>query len=408
MYDAAIVGGGLAGSLAATLLARAGRSAAVIDLHAVYPPDFRAEQLVGQQVSELERMGLLGDLLGSERPVDRAVVAHRGRILGQADAPHYSIRYENLVSRARASIPRSVPVLSGRVVDVRTGFDVQEVVLADGRQVRSRLVIMAGGLQVSLLRRMGFEHRRIRDAHSLIFGFGVAPAQQLPYPVLVYQGEWAAERIDYLSMFPMDGAIRANLFTYREARDPWAQEFRRSPQEGLRRVMPRLEKVLGPFRVTGPVSTRVIDLYAVSNPVRDGIVLVGDAYQTSCPAAGTGISRLLTDIECLCKAHIPAWLASPGMAAEKIASFYADPRKVFSDLEAEGAAHYRRALASEGGLIWRLHRAQLQLRQWIGGTIGGPERLTTGIRPLRGASQDASAAVPPDPFVPAGTADGLT
>ena len=43
--EIAIVGGGLAGSLAAAMLGRAGRDVVLIDPHAVYPPDFRCEKL---------------------------------------------------------------------------------------------------------------------------------------------------------------------------------------------------------------------------------------------------------------------------------------------------------------------------------------------------------------------------
>ena len=42
--DIAIVGGGLAGSIAAAMLGRAGISAVLIDPHPVYPPDFRVEK----------------------------------------------------------------------------------------------------------------------------------------------------------------------------------------------------------------------------------------------------------------------------------------------------------------------------------------------------------------------------
>jgi 2-polyprenyl-6-methoxyphenol hydroxylase-like FAD-dependent oxidoreductase len=41
--DVAIVGGGLAGSLAAAMLGRASIDAALVDPHEHYPPDFRCE-----------------------------------------------------------------------------------------------------------------------------------------------------------------------------------------------------------------------------------------------------------------------------------------------------------------------------------------------------------------------------
>jgi hypothetical protein len=84
--------------------------------------------------------------------------------------------------------------------------------------------------------------------------------------------------------------------------------------------MPGLRPFLGDFEVIDRMENWVMDLYVVEGHVQNGVVLIGDAFQTSCPAAGTGVSRLLTDVERLCH-HVPQWLASPGMAADKIAAF---------------------------------------------------------------------------------------
>lgn len=402
--EIAIVGGGLAGSLLATLLGRAGRHVVLIDRHAVYPPDFRAEQVVGPQCLHLERLGLLRAVIGDAAPVARALAAVGGKVIGQVEAPHYGLPYETMVARLRAAVPAPVPWLTGRVVEVGTGIDTQTVTLADGRRLTARLVIMANGLQRALQRALGFERRVVRAAHSLSFGFDLAPTTDhgFPCPVLVHFGG-RRDGVDYLTTFPMGGATRANLFTYWDHRSPTAQTFRHDPQGVLAHLFPRLTAVLGGFRIDGPVQARVTDLETVATPVRDGVVLVGDAFQTSCPATGTGISRLMTDVERLCGIHLPAWLASPGMAAEKIAGFYADPVKQEADREALEAAEYRRALATAEGAGWAVHRTLLDLRRRIGGWIGGPERITTGIRPLAAASPTFPAPPPPD-FLPIGSA----
>ncbi|MBN8909667.1 MAG: FAD-dependent monooxygenase, partial [Rhodospirillales bacterium] len=367
-FDIAIVGGGLAGSLLATLLGRAGRHVAVIDRHAVYPSDFRAEQIVGAQCLHFQRLGLLRAVVGDAPPVTRALAAMGGKVIGQVEAPHYGLPYEALVARVRATVPESVPWLTGRVVEVGTGIETQAVTLADGRRLTARLVILANGLQRALQRELGFERRVLRAGHSLSFGFDLVPTADhgAPCPVLVHIGG-RRDGVDYLTTFPMGGATRANLFTYWDHRSPPARAFRQDPEPVLRQIFPRLSAVLGGWRVGGPVQARVTDVETVANPIRDGVVLVGDAFQTSCPATGTGISRLLTDVEQLCTVHLPAWLASPGMAAEKIAGFYADPVKLAADREALQAAEYRRALATAAGAGWAAHRTLLGVRRRIGG-----------------------------------------
>ena len=55
--DIVIAGGGLAGSTAAAMLARAGIGVTLVDPHKIYPPDLRCEKLDGTQVNILRRNG---------------------------------------------------------------------------------------------------------------------------------------------------------------------------------------------------------------------------------------------------------------------------------------------------------------------------------------------------------------
>jgi hypothetical protein len=83
---------------------------------------------------------------------------------------------------------------------------------------------------------------------------------------------------------------------------------------------------------------------------------VGDAFATSCPAAGTGVDKVLTDVVRLCGEYIPSWLATPGMDESKIAAFYEDPEKRACDTDSAARAYYLRSLSTEAGLPWRTRR----------------------------------------------------
>ena len=115
-------------------------------------------------------------------------------------------------------------------------------------------------------------------------------------------------------------------------------------------------------------------------------MLVGDAFATSCPAAGTGTNKVLTDVERLCNVHIPQWLASDGMGEEKIASFYDDAVKQACDQHSAAKAYYLRALSTDAGLAWQARRWGKFIGQLGVGTLrhaasGSPLDRATGTTP---------------------------
>jgi 2-polyprenyl-6-methoxyphenol hydroxylase-like FAD-dependent oxidoreductase len=133
--------------------------------------------------------------------------------------------------------------------------------------------------------------------------------------------------------------------------------------------MPGLGELMGDFEVEGPVKIRPVDLYATDGHRQPGIVLVGDAFATSCPAAGTGARKALTDVERLCNVHIPRWLATPGMDATKIGSFYDDPVKRACDNFSLRKAYDLRAFSIDASLPWRARRWIKFLGQYAVGRL---------------------------------------
>jgi 2-polyprenyl-6-methoxyphenol hydroxylase-like FAD-dependent oxidoreductase len=143
---------------------------------------------------------------------------------------------------------------------------------------------------------------------------------------------------------------------YRGFDDPWLRELRRAPSETLNAALPRLKRITGAFDIAGEIKIRPIDLYVNDASGQPGLVLVGDAFSTSCPAAGTGTDKVFTDVERLCNVHIPAWLSSDGMDARKIQAFYDDPVKRGCEARSLAKAYHLRSLSIDQGLAWRAGR----------------------------------------------------
>ena len=194
--------------------------------------------------------------------------------------------------------------------------------------------------------------------HSISIGFDAAPVGRaaFDFPALTYYAERPSDSTALITLFPIGRNMRANLFVYRDMNDPWLQEFRAAPQETLFKLMPGLRKLMGDFTVADHIKIRPVDLYATRGHLQPGLVLVGDAFSTSCPAAGTGARKVLTDVERLCNVYIPRWLATPGMGADKIAAFYADPVKQACDRFCFDKAHMLKSLSTDRGLVWRARR----------------------------------------------------
>jgi 2-polyprenyl-6-methoxyphenol hydroxylase-like FAD-dependent oxidoreductase len=355
--DIVIAGGGLAGSTAAAMLGRAGHATVLIDPHAVYPADFRAEKLDGAQTAVLRKTGVGDAVLRAATLDGESWVARFGRLIERRPGDQHGILYDAMVNAMRGEIPPGVTVIHAKVMDVATSGDRQAVTLSTGEQISARLVVIANGLNIALRHKLGMERRDVSKTHSIMLGFDLVPAgRSFSFPALTYYGEHPRDRTAYVTLFPVGATMRANLCVYREMDDPWLKHFREAPREELMALMPGLARITGSYDVPGRVQIRPADLYVTEGVERPGVVLIGDAFSTSCPAAGTGTGKVFTDVERLCNVHIPRWLATGGMGAEKIAAFYADPVRAAYHAHSAHKAFFLRSLTIETGVAWAARR----------------------------------------------------
>jgi 2-polyprenyl-6-methoxyphenol hydroxylase-like FAD-dependent oxidoreductase len=382
--DVAIVGGGLAGSTAAAMLGRAKIPAVLVDPHVIYPPELRCEKLGGDQIDLLCKTGLAEQTLRSTTLDGEVWEARFGYVVARKPSDQYGVMYDTLVNTVRAQISPDVQTIRAKVVGISNGPERQQLDLSNGERISARLVVLANGLNVGLRHTLGIKRRVISECHSITLGFDVEPIGRaaFDFPALTYWPKRSSARMAYLTLFPIGGAMRANLMVYREMTDPWLAGFRQAPEATMRAMMPRLQHMLGEFKVSGPVKIRPADLCATEGYLQPGLVLVGDAFSTSCPAAGTGTTKVFTDVQRLCNVYIPQWLATDGMDAQKMAEFYNDPEKSACEARSLTKAFHLRSLSIENGLSWRAQRWARFIVRLAEGTWRSIRKRSNGSIPV--------------------------
>jgi 2-polyprenyl-6-methoxyphenol hydroxylase-like FAD-dependent oxidoreductase len=351
-----IVGGGMAGSLLALVLGRAGHAVSLIDLRRDPPSDFRNEKLGIDQIAHLDALGVLSCF--EEACWGEATTA---------DAPRPPLkdcgaRYDRWIARIRAALPPTVTFVEGKVDEIETSDEHQTVILTTGERLDGRLVALATGRGERLRAGLGVERRTFSERHSLCLGFSVAVPADRQIEARICHGKFG-DRIAYATVFPMLGEIRVNVFSYRDLDDPWVGRMRADPVGVLSETLPDLAPILAGLEVVRKLEALSTDLYGVRGQVRPGVVLLGDAFHAPCPASGTGMSRILNDVDRLANLHIPQWTATPGMGRDKIAAFYADPEKQRVDEASVKRSLHGRAVATSQSPYWRVRRSLCLLKR---------------------------------------------
>jgi 2-polyprenyl-6-methoxyphenol hydroxylase-like FAD-dependent oxidoreductase len=362
-----IVGGGMAGSLLALVLGRAGHEVCLIDLRRRLAPAFRNEKLGVDQIAHLRKLGALSCFEEACYGSDARAPDPRRPPMKDCGA-----RYDRWIAHVRDALPDTVRFVEGKVDRIETSDHGQAVVLGGGERIEGRLVVLATGRGERLRTALGVTRRTFSERHSTCLGFSVVPrsgdCRQIKAEI--FSAPFGSGHA-YATVFPMLEEVRVNVFSYRDIDDPWVRDMRADPIGTLSAALPALAAKLRDTALVRELEARSTDLYAVEGHVQPGLVLLGDAFHAPCPASGTGMTRILSDVDRLANVYVPRWLATPGMARAKIAAFYADPVKRQVD-----AASLRRSLqgrlsATSKTPYWRLRRALSRLRRQVKPELAG-------------------------------------
>jgi len=362
--DVIIVGAGLAGSAAATLLARQGVRVTLIDPWQAFPDLFRAEKLEPDQIALLRQFGLLDALLPHAGHIHQIWEAEDGRVLHIEHREQFGVSYQDMVNGMRSTVPAEVDFVVGRVEKIASEGELQRVTLADGQERTARIVAVACGTGGDLHARLGIQRRMIQKDQSLAFAFTIAPADGSPFPfdAVTYYPDGSADRVFYLTLFRLGNVMRANLFVCWSGTDASTRAFVREPRTELSRLLPKLAGVIGEVDVLSRVETGRVDLYRAEGLDQAGVVLLADAFESVCPTTGMGLTKVFTDVDVFCHECMPRWLATPGIGAQTLSGFYDHPRKRHVDDDSLRVAWANRQLAVNNALPWRMRRAK---RRWM-------------------------------------------
>lgn len=332
----------------------------LIDPRPSFPPVFKSEKIEPHQAAMLHKLGLMQTLLPRARRIREIKSYYRGRLFKVTPTEQYGLYYSVLVNTLREALPSKVQVKLGRATQVTASTERPSVTLDGGEQLTGRLVVLACGLNADLLAGLRLNRVWIEKPQSAAFAFTLArpTGEPFPFDAVTYTERSTETGIDYVSFFPIEQTLRANLFAYPAADRSWFQRFARNWERELPRILPKLTRAIGDHRITGRVEASMINLYRTDGEPAPGVVLIGDAWQNVCPATGMGLTKIFSDVEVLseCVAH---WFETPGIGREKLETFFHDPRKTAVDAKALRNAHYRRSACSARSLKWKIHRLRL-------------------------------------------------
>ena len=311
-YDVVLVGGGIAGSGLATVLARGGLRCLVLEATEEFPDRTKGEWIAPWGVLDARRIGLEDDIRKARgHTISRHISYDDTQTAEESEKevlpltalmpglpgpltqrhPDACQALYDAADTAGATVLRPVSD-----VTVSPGSNPQVSFTADGKvhTVECRLIVGADGRNSMVRRSLGFSMER-DEPHHLFSGLLVDGADAWPDDLQVTGTE---DDVHYLA-FPQ-GQGRVRLYLGWGLEDPHRFTGPGGPQRFVDRFA-RLQtlpnaNVFGAATPVSPCATYGNEDAWIDEPVAPGVVLIGDAAGWNDPITGQGIAITMRDI----------------------------------------------------------------------------------------------------------------
>ncbi|CAN5644542.1 hypothetical protein BH23CHL2_BH23CHL2_03480 [soil metagenome] len=310
MYDLIIVGGGIAGSTLAMVMAQTGAAVLILEREECFRDRIRGEGVHVWGTVDANELGVRDILLNHcaheltsvTRYSDESIEVQRNLVEttpsgGRELTFFHPDMQETLVQAAHdagAEVWRGAGVSDVQPGDPPT---IQVAHSGDRHQLSARLVVGADGRRSRVRNWTGFETRRDPN-NMLIAGALVSGIPADTHSLQVFSSPGAAWNTQFLPLG--NGSYRCYFVT--------GDRCRHTPIGGIAGIKKLFEYArdsrvprswLDEMSITGPLASFESASWWVDHPYRDGVALIGDAAAAPDPCFGSGLSMALRDVRLL-------------------------------------------------------------------------------------------------------------
>ena len=399
--EALIVGAGLVGLTLGSALAGAGLPVAIVDRAdptTIVAPEFdgRATAIAHAGVRVLQGVGLWDGVAAHASAINDIRVSDGDSLLflhydhrEVGDEPLGHIVENRYLRLAMFDHARSLAALNllapMEIVEITRTPDGVVAELADGRQIRARLLLACDGRNSSIREAAGIGVTRLPYNQTSIV---CAVFHDRPHNNVAHERFLPGGPFAILPMKDVDGRHRsAIVWSDRNELVPALMAL--DEAAFITEMAPRFGDILGPLELAGPRWSHPLSLLHAQSYIGQRLALVGDAAHAIHPIAGQGLNMGIRDIAALAEVIIDTRRLGRDIGAPDILADYERWRRfdnmvlavvtdVIARLFSNDIAPLRAARSIGLGAVNRIAPLRRNFMRHAMGTVGDLPRLVRG------------------------------